>query len=124
MASEIERVRMQHRQSRLRYGQEIAKREHTLFAVAASTALGVAEAKGHKLPKIAGLDGTVVFGTAALVLSSSVGGKAGTFLQSLADGWLAIGAWKMGQKVGGASSVSLDGLSDAASMDALLSAAG
>lgn len=122
MASELERVRMNMRHSRMRYGQEIAKREHTLFAVAASAALGMAEAKGHKLPKMLDVDGTIVFGTLALMGAAHMGGRSGTFLQSLADGWLAIGAYKIGTKVGGKDSISVDGLSDAASMDALLSA--
>jgi hypothetical protein len=43
-------------------------------------------------------------------------------LQSLADGWLAIGSYKMGRAVGGAAIAGADG-SDAAAMDALLSAA-
>ena len=121
MASELERVRANMRQSRMRYGAEIAKREQTLFAVAASTALGIAEAKGHKLPTVLDVDGTIVFGTLALMGASHMGGRSGVFLQSLADGWLAIGAYKMGQKVGGASSIKLEGVSDAHSMDALLS---
>lgn len=122
MASELKRVRMNMRQSRVRYGHEIAKREHTLFAVAASAALGIAEAKGHKLPNVLDVDGTIVFGTLALMGASYMGGRQGTFLQSLADGWLAIGSYKMGQKVGGATAIKLEGLSDAHSMDALLSA--
>ena len=120
--SELERVRMSMRQSRNRAGQEIAKREHTLFAVAASAALGIAEAKGHKLPRVFDVDGTIVFGTLALMGATHMGGKNATFLQSLADGWLAIGSYKMGLKVGGANSLALEGLGEAHSMDALLSA--
>lgn len=105
------------RRSRSRAAVEIAKREHTLFSVTSAAVLGVAEAKGHRLPSILGLDGTVVFGTLALVLSDSVGGSAGRALQSTADGLLAIGAYKMGRAVGGAA---ISG-TDASAMDALLS---
>jgi hypothetical protein len=97
---------------------EIAKRENTLVSVTASAILGVAEAKGHKLPAVCGVDGTVVFGAIALVAAPTVGGQMGRILQSLADGWLAIGAYKMGRAVGGAA---ISG-TDASAMDALLSA--
>jgi hypothetical protein len=106
------------RRSRHRAATEIAKREHTLFQVTASAILGVAEAKGHKLPTVLGLDGTVVFGTIALLAADNVGGSTGRAVQSLADGLLAIGAYKMGRAVGGAA---ISG-TDATAMDALLSA--
>ena len=107
------------RRSRSRAAQEIAKREHTLFSVTGAAILGVAEAKGHKLPTVFGLDGTVVVGTAALLFSDAAGGSAGRVLQSLADGFLAIGAYKMGRAVGGAA---ISGAGDAESLEAVLSA--
>jgi hypothetical protein len=123
MASEIERVRLNMRQSRLRYGAEIAKREHTLLAVASSALLGIAEAKGHKLPTVLDVEGTIVFGTVALVAADAVGGQGGRFLQSLADGWLSIGAYKMGRSVGGKAIEGVGAVSDPRAMDAYLSAA-
>jgi hypothetical protein len=123
MASEIERVRQNMKQSRMRYGHEIAKREHTLLAVAASALLGIAEAKGHKLPTVLDVDGTLVFGTIALIAADQVGGSGSRFLQSLADGWLSIGAYKMGHTVGGKPlAEGLGAVSDARAMDAFLSA--
>lgn len=107
------------RRGRARAAQEIAKREHTLVSVTASAILGVAEAKGHKLPSIFGLDGTVVFGTAALLAADAAGGSTGRTLQSLADGLLAIGAYKMGRAVGGSA---ISGASDSEAIEAVLSA--
>jgi hypothetical protein len=122
MANSIAQVREGLRRSRMRTQQELAKREHTLLAVTASATLGLAEAKGHKLPQVFGIDGTIVFGTVALFAAEHMGGSSGRMLQSLADGWLAIGSYKMGRAVGGAAIAGADG-SDAAAMDALLSAA-
>ena len=90
------------RRTRMRTQTELAKREHTLLAVTASATLGLAEAKGHKLPMVFGIDGTIVFGTVALFAAEHMGGSSGRMLQSLADGWLAIGSYKMGRAVGGA----------------------
>lgn len=119
MSTALTKARETYRRSRMRAANEIAKREHTLFAVSASAALGLAEAKGHKLPVVMGLDGTIVFGTLALLVADNMGGSNGRVLQSLADGLLSIGAYKMGRSVGGAA---ISGIDDGAAMDALLSA--
>lgn len=105
--------------SRMRAAAEIAKREHTLASTTAAAVLGVAEAKGHKLPMVMGVDGTIVAGVAALMLADSVGGSTGRMLQSLADAALAIGSYKLGRAVGGAA---IAGVDDASAMDAVLSA--
>ena len=105
--------------SRRRAAEEIAKREHTLVSTTAAAVLGVAEAKGHKLPQVLGVDGCVVFGAAALMVADGVGGSAGRMLQSLADASLAIGAYKLGRAVGGAA---IQGVGDGDAMDAVLSA--
>lgn len=89
------------RRSRLRAGHEIAKREHTMIASTAAAIVGVAEAKGHRIPTVMGLDGTIVAGVVSLLLADNVGGSNGRILQSFADGMLAIGAYKMGRSVGG-----------------------
>lgn len=107
------------RRSRTRANHEIAKREHTLFSVTAASILGVAEAKGHKLPTVLGLDGTLVFGTVALLMSEQAGGSTGRMLQSFADGMLAIGAYKMGRSVGGKA---IEGAGDTSAIEAVLSA--
>lgn len=108
------------RRSRSRAAVEIAKREHTMYSITAASILGVAEAKGHNLPSVLGLDGTIVVGTAALLLADSAGGSTGRILQSLADGLLAIGAYKMGRAVGG-KSISGAG-DDASAIEAVLAA--
>lgn len=108
------------RRARMHANVQIQKREHTLVSTTMAAALGLAEAKGHKLPQVVGVDGTIVFGSLALVLADNVGGSTGRMLQSCADGLLAIGAYKLGRAVGGQA---ISGASDdAASMDALLSA--
>lgn len=107
------------RRSRSRAAVEIAKREHTMFSITAAAILGVAEAKGHRLPSILGLDGTIVAGAAALLIADSAGGSTGRMLQSFADGMLAIGAYKMGRAVGGAA---ISGASDTEAIEAVLAA--
>jgi hypothetical protein len=107
------------RRSRARASQEIAKREHTMYSTLAAAVLGVAEAKGHRLPEVFGLDGTIVAGTAALLLSEHSGSSSGRMLQSFADGMLAIGAYKFGRTVGGKS---VGGVDDVAAIEAVLSA--
>lgn len=121
MASAIERLRASQRSSRARYGEIIAKREHTLYSTAAAAGLGIAEARGHKLPQIMGFDGTVTIGVAALVASNAVGGNGGRMLQSLADAMLAIGSYKMGLSVGAQPAVKGAAEDQARAMDALLS---
>lgn len=91
-----------------------------MYSITAASILGVAEAKGHKLPSVMGLDGTIVVGTAALLLADSAGGSTGRILQSLADGLLAIGAYKMGRAVGG-QAISGAG-DDASAIEAVLAA--
>lgn len=118
-SSALVKARETARRSRSRAASEIAKREHTLFSVTGAAILGVAEAKGHKLPSVFGLDGTVVVGTAALMFADAAGGSAGRMLQSLADGFLAIGAYKMGRAVGGAA---ISGAGDSEALEAVLSA--
>lgn len=107
------------RRSRTRAAHEIAKREHTMYSTLAAAVLGVAEAKGHNLPQVFGLDGTIVAGTAALLLSEHSSSSTGRMLQSFADGMLAIGAYKMGRTVGGKS---ISGLGDVEALEAVLSA--
>jgi hypothetical protein len=107
------------RRSRVRASHEIAKREHTMYATLASAILGVAEAKGHKLPQVFGLDGTIVAGTAALLLSDNAGAGMQRLLQSFGDGMLCIGAYKMGRSVGGAA---ISGAGDVEAIEAVLSA--
>lgn len=89
------------RRSRARASVEIAKREHTMFAALASSILGVCEAKGHPLPEVVGLDGTLVVGTVSVLLADAAGGGFGRILQSVGDGFLSIGAYKMGRHFGG-----------------------
>lgn len=110
------------RRSRIRAAHEIAKREHTMYSTLASAVLGMAEAKGHTLPSVFGLDGTIVAGTAALLLSEHSSSSTGRMLQSFADGMLAIGAYKMGRTVGGKSISGLGEASDVAAIEAVLSA--
>jgi hypothetical protein len=110
------------RRTRMRATTEISKREHTMYATLAAAVLGVAEAKGHPLPQVFGLDGTVVAGTAALLLADHSGSSTGRMLQSFADGMLAIAAYKMGRSVGGKSIGSLGDASDAQAIEAVLSA--
>lgn len=90
------------RRSRARAGHEIAKREHTMYSTLASAILGISEAKGHKLPQVFGLEGTIVAGVAALLLADSSSSGTNRLLQSFGDGMLAIGAYKMGRHFGGA----------------------
>lgn len=106
------------RRSRMRAASEIAKREHTMYSTLAAAVLGIAEAKGHPLPQVFGLDGTIVAGTAALLLSDHSSSSTGRMLQSFADGMLAIGAYKMGRAVGGKS---IAGLGDVEAIEAVLS---
>lgn len=106
------------RRSRTRANHELAKREHTMYATLASAILGVAEAKGHPLPQVFGLDGTIVAGTAALMLADNASGGTQRLLQSFGDGMLAIGAYKMGRSVGGKAIGSLGG--DVEALEAVL----
>lgn len=105
--------------ARLRSAYEMAKREHSMFSVAAATVLGIAEAKGHRLPEVMGIDGTIVAGIVALFLADGSGGQFGRVLQSLADGSLAIGAYKIGRSVGGSA---IKGLGEAEAIEAVLAA--
>jgi hypothetical protein len=110
------------RRTRLRASSEISKREHTMYATLASAVLGVAEAKGHSLPQVFGLDGTIVAGTAALLLADHSSSNTGRMLQSFADGMLAIGAYKMGRAVGGKAIGGLGDASDVQALEAVISA--
>lgn len=122
MAHSLAKARDLARASRIRAAREIAKREHTMYSTLAAGVLGMAEAKGHQLPMVFGLDGTLVAGTAALLLSEHSGSRTGRMLQSLADGLLAIGAYKMGRSVGGKAISGLGEASDVAAIEAVLSA--
>jgi hypothetical protein len=110
------------RRSRMRAAHEIAKREHTMYSTLAAAVLGIAEAKGHNLPSVFGLDGTIVAGTAALLLSEHSSSSTGRMLQSFADGMLAIGAYKMGRSVGGKAISGVGSAGDVAAIEAVLSA--
>ena len=107
------------RRSRVRATHEIAKREHTMYSTLAAAILGVAEARGHNLPSVFGLDGTIVAGTAALLLADNAGAGTARLLQSFGDGMLAIGAYKMGRSVGGKA---ISGLGDSEAIEAVLAA--
>lgn len=120
MAYSLSKAKDLARRSRQRATHEIAKREHTMYATLAAGVLGMAEAKGHSLPSVFGLDGTIVAGTAALLLADRMGSSNGRILQSFADGMLSIGAYKMGRSVGG-KAISGAG-DDVAALEAVLSA--
>lgn len=121
MASSIEKARQQQRMTRLNFASKIARTEHTMFASAAATVLGLAEGRGHKLPTIAGIDGQIVFGAAALFLADNNSNGMERFFQSLADTLLGIGLYNLG-KTYGTQNASAGGVGDATAMDALLSA--
>lgn len=92
-----------------------------MYSIAAASALGVAEAKGHTLPSVMGLDGKVVAGVAAMLIGENMGGSGGRALQSIADGLLAIAAYQMGRMVGGKPMSGVSG-SDVSALEAVLSA--
>lgn len=110
------------RRSRTRAAVEIAKREHTMYSITAATILGICEAKGHKLPSLLGVDGTIVAGAAALLIAENAGGQTARIMQSFADGMLAIGAYKMGRHVGGAAIAGVGSASDSEALEAVLAA--
>jgi hypothetical protein len=105
------------RRSSSRARHEIAKREHTMYTILASSLLGIAEGRGHYLPVVFGLDGTLVAGTAAVLLADAASGGMQRFLQSFGDGMLAIGSYKMGRSVGGKP---IQGVSDVQAIEAVL----
>jgi hypothetical protein len=117
----IDKLRANARMSRLHHSRELAKYKHTMFSTSAAGVLGFAESKGHKLPAvIPGVEGEVSFGFAALFLASYAQGPTAQVFQSLADSLLAVGMYKLGKRAG---STEMKGVSDAHSMDALLTAA-
>lgn len=101
MANSLASVRETMRRSRVRAQHELAQREHTLIALTAAAALGLAEAKGHRLPQVFGIDGTIVFGVVSVFAAEAMGGGMGRTFQSVGDGLLCIGSYKMGRAVGG-----------------------
>jgi len=107
------------RNSRRRAAAEILKREHTMYSTLSAAILGIAEGKGHNLPSVFGLDGTIVAGTAAVLLADTASGGMSRILQSFGDGMLAIGAYKMGRSVGGKA---ISGVSDTQAIEAVLAA--
>lgn len=122
MASSLVAVRETMRRSRLRAQHELAAKEHTIMAVTVAATLGLAEGKGHRLPSVFGIDGTIVVGTISLIVSDMIGGGASRFAQSVGDGLLAIGAYKMGRSVGGAAIGGVE--DDVRAFEAHLTAAG
>lgn len=118
----LAKAREMARRSRSRASHEIAKREHTMYATLAAGILGVAEAKGHYLPQVFGLDGTIVAGTAALLLAENAGGGTRRLMQSFGDGMLAIAAYKMGRSVGGNAIKGAGDDNDAEAIETVLSA--
>jgi len=120
MASAIEKLRYNYRARNASHAREIAKREHTLFQIGASMLLGMADAKGKKLPEIAGVDGRVAVGTGLLIGASSASPTMQKYMQSLADALLGSAAFDFGKRYG-ASSPAAGGVSDGDAMDALLS---
>jgi len=118
MSASLTKARELARRSRHRAAMEISKREHTMYSTLAAAILGIAEGKGHNLPSVFGLDGTIVAGTAAVLLSDSASGGTQRLLQSFGDGMLAIGAYKMGRSVGGRA---ISGASDIQAIEAVLS---
>ena len=114
-------ARERYARARLRIGHEIQRRKHTMTAVVFCGGLGLAEAKGKKIPTIYGLPGESVAGVGALIAGEYVGGSSGKILQSLADGLLCVASWKIGQMAGKQAMVS-GTPEDAHAFDALLAA--
>lgn len=100
----------------------MAQREHTMYSTIAATVIGMAEAKGNRLPEVFGLDGTIVAGVAALLVADSTGGGMQRVMQSFGDGMLAIGAYKMGRSFGGKPISGVGAASDVQAIEAVLSA--
>jgi len=119
MANAIERLRQSYRIRGINAQAELNKRQHTLFQLGANVVLGMAEAKGKKLPEVMGIDGNIVAGVGCLMLSNSVGNEMAKYLQSVADSLLGRAAYEFGKTY--ASTPAAKGVSDATSMDALLS---
>lgn len=113
----LTKAREMARRSSSRARVEIAKREHTMYSTLAAAILGVAEGRGHYLPQVFGLDGSIVAGTAAVLLADTASGGMQRILQSFGDGMLAIGAYKMGRSVGGKP---IAGTSDVEAIEAVL----
>jgi hypothetical protein len=113
-------ARERYARARLRVGHEVQRRKHTMTAVAICGALGVAEAKGKHLPEFMGLDGSVWSGVAALIAGEYLGGGTGKIMQSVADGLLSVGAFKLGRAAGGNPVKGAE--EDAKAFDALLAA--
>jgi hypothetical protein len=113
-------ARERYARARLRVAHEVQRRKHTMTAVAISGALGMAEAKGKRLPELMGMDGTVWGGVAALIAGEYLGGDTGKIMQSVADGLLSVGAWKLGRAAGGSAVKGAE--EDAKAFDALLAA--
>jgi len=90
-----------------------------MFQLGACAILGAAEAKGHKLPEVMGVDGKVAVGVGCLIAAGQVGPDLAKYMQALADGLLAQAAYEFGKTYGATKKV--DGVDDATSMDALLS---
>lgn len=113
-------ARERYARARLRVTHEIQRRKHTMTAVTVCGALGLADAKGHKIPSYFGLDGEAWAGVAALVGGEYIGGQSGKILQSVADGLLSVAAWKLGRSAGGKPAQGT--AEDAKAFDALLAA--
>lgn len=113
----LAKMRESRNRMRLRSAMELAKREHSIYAVAGALALGISEAKGHTLPTLGGLNGEFWIGGLAFFLADPIGGGLGRVVQSLADGALCIGAYKMGRHFGGKA---IAGLGEAEAIEAVL----
>lgn len=116
MAASLAKMRESLRRSHSRVRVELSRREHTMVASTAAAAVGLAETKGYKLPSVVGVDGAVVWGTVALLLADRSSGDSQRMLQSLGDGLLCIGAYRLGRAVGGQAIAG----SDAEAMEAVL----
>jgi hypothetical protein len=122
MAHSLAQARESIRRTRMRLAAEMHEQQHVMLSTTAAAVLGVAEAKGHRLPAMLGLDGTIVAGGALLFASKYAHGDTGRVLQSGASALLAIGAYKLGRSIGGAAIAGTgDGISDSAAVEALLS---
>lgn len=131
MAHSIVKARQAHANMRRRIAQEVQQREHSFTAFCVAAGVGVYEAKNKALPTpMNGVDGTLIYGFASLLLGEQVGGRGGRILQSCADGLLSIAAYKhakamtLGKQVEQLSGMEIvgDAGADARAMDALLAA--
>lgn len=78
-----------------------ARNTHTMIAVGAAAAVGLAESQGFALPKVGDIEFTDMAGIGALVIANMGVGGAQTkrMAQSVADGMLSISAYRIASKL-------------------------